>query len=127
MSTGLKKAWGLGDAKAPPSTAQADKFKAAYQAILAEINTALQYTVVNAEKAKHNEKAKQRDQLNSTYQSVLKKIDPSNPAKAESAIQSALGTAKSTSQDICNFKADVEKDVAAWQAKRPTFEHAISM
>src|SRR4051794_397259 len=113
MSVGLKKQWGLNDAKAALSTAQADQFKASYQAILSTINTALQYTVVNAEKPKHNEKASSRDELNVTYQAVLAKITPSNPAAAEGPIKSALATANSTSQDICSFKAEIEKAVAA--------------
>ncbi len=127
MSTGLKQVWGLNDAKAAPSTAQADQFKANYQAILGAINTALQYTVVNAEKPKHNEKASHRDDLNNTYQTVLAKIDPSNPSAAQSAIQSALATANSTSKDISTFKAEVEKAVAAWKANEPTFEHTITL
>jgi hypothetical protein len=125
MSAGLKQVWGLKDAKGPPSTAQADKFKADYQAILGRINTALQYTVTNAEKPKHNEKAKKRDALNTTYQSVLAKINPSNPSKAESAIKSALATANATAKDIETFKADVEKAVTAWQAKDPEFEKMV--
>ncbi len=127
MGEGLKQAWGLDDPKAPPSTAQADQFKASYQALLNAINTALQYTVTNAEKPKHEEKANQRDQLNSTYQAVIVKIDPSSAAKAEAAIKSALAAASSTAQAIGTFKSDVEKDVAAWQAQEPAFQKAMSM
>jgi hypothetical protein len=127
MCTGLKKAWGLKDPKAPPSTAQADEFKASYQAILNKINAALQYTVVNAEKPKHEAKVASRDQLNTNYQAVLAQIDPSNPAVAKSAIQSALATANTTSNDICAFKSEVEKAVAAWQSNEPTFEHTITL
>jgi hypothetical protein len=125
MSAGLKQVWGLKDAKGPPSTAQADKFKADYQTILSRINTALQYTVTNAEKPKHNEKAKKRDGLNTTYQSVLAKIDPRNPSKAESAIKSTLASANTTAKEIETFKADVEKAVTAWQAKDPQFEKMV--
>ncbi len=114
------------DAKGPPSTAQADQFKAAFQTHLNSMNDALLYTAINAEPSKHEQLAGKRDNLMSAYQLVLGKIDPNDASTAKASIEKTLGAAKSLAHEITSFKKKVEAAIAAWQSKEPSYEAGVS-
>jgi chromosome segregation ATPase len=123
MPAGLKKELGLGDPNTQKgSTEQADKFKAAFQAASSKINECLQYTAAYAQKAKHDPQAAKRDKLCQAYQVALQRIDPTNPAKAQSAIDQVLASAKELQASTEALKAAAEKAYTAWTARQGDLE-----
>lgn len=124
MPPGIKQELGLGDPSKPAvaSTQQADKFKADYQAAAGPINQALQYTAAHAQKTKHDPEAGKRDKSCQAYQAALSRIDPTNPAKAQSAIDQVLAAVQGLKSTVESLKAAVEKAFNAWTAKEPTLQ-----
>ena len=125
MSNDLKNLWGV-DSPAPAgSDQQSQQFKAAYQAELGKMNEHLQYTAVHAEEAKHAPMSAKRDGLTSAFQSALGQIDPANPAKAQSAIDSVLTKARATGAEVASFRQAAEQAYDDWQGRQAEFEASI--
>ncbi|MGL4512187.1 MAG: hypothetical protein ACRCT8_03795 [Lacipirellulaceae bacterium] len=119
MSTGLKDQLGLGEPSAPSSTAQADNFKASFQAAAEPINKALQYTAANTHPSKHDPHASKRDTTQQAYQAALAKIDPKNAGVAQSAIDQVLAAVGGVASTVEPFRAAVEKAYNEWTARQP--------
>jgi hypothetical protein len=128
MSTTLKTQLGLGDPKSPQtnqgSTEQADKFKAAFQAISAKINECLQYTAAYAEQTKHDPQAAKRDTTCQAYQVALQRIDPTNSAAAQGAIDQVLAGVETLQSAVTSLKTAVEKAYNDWMGSQGEFESA---
>lgn len=62
MSTGLKDQLGLGEPKPEGPTEQADKFKAAFQAVAAQINSALRSIAAYVQKVKYDQRGRRPGQ-----------------------------------------------------------------
>ena len=127
MADGLKQVWGLGEPKQhqAASTAQADKFKTAFQGKLKKINGALQYTSANGAPKQHKQKSAKRDKLSAVYQKVVSKIDPANPSAAQSAIDKALEAIRGVADEVVEFKDDVANWLEKWSRTEPEYDKAV--
>lgn len=115
------------DAPRPPaagSTEQADQFRAQFQAEQGPINDALQYTAAHAEQAKHQPLAAKRDKTCSAYQVALGRIDPTNPAVAQGAIDQVLAAVKSLRTAVESLRQAVEKAFDAWTGRETDLDAA---
>jgi hypothetical protein len=122
---GLKNQWGVNDPAQAGSDKQSKDFQAAFQKAIGPINEHLQYTVSHAEEAKHNPLAAKRDGLMTSFQSALGLIDPSNPAKAQPAIDKVLADVQALGGEVSKFRAEAEKAFNDWTAREPKFEKAV--
>ena len=120
--SGLKQQLGLGEPQASGSTDQADKFKAAFQSAIASVNAALQYTAAHAEQAKHDPQASKRDKTCTAYQVALGRIDPTNPAAAQGAIDQVLAGVNAVKSAAESLKSTVEKAFNEWTGKQSTLD-----
>ncbi len=118
----LKTELGLGEPKPAGSTEQADQFKAAFQAAIGSVNQSLQYTAAHAEQAKHDPHASKRDTTCSAYQIALGRIDPTNPAAAQAAIDQVLAGVNSVKSAAESLKKSVEKAFNTWTGKQPLLD-----
>src|SRR5205085_234015 len=119
--------WGLSDPQLGEigSSEQAKKFADSFKEAMDPINKCLQYTVVNAEKAKNDSFVADRDKSYSDFQEAQKKIDPADESKAKDDIEAVLKAAEALSAKTTQFKEATEKSVSAWKAKEPELDKAV--
>lgn len=123
-NSALSEQLGLGEKQgsAQGSTEQADQFKAAFQAVIGGVNQCLQYTAAHAEQGKHDPLSAKREKSCQAFQVALGKIDPTNKATAQAAIDQVLTAVKGLQSTVVATKQAVEKAFTAWTAKQSTFD-----
>src|SRR5215208_6379586 len=109
MSGGLKQQWGVGDPVQVGPDPQSQDLKTAFEKPMDAMSEHLQYTAANGELARHNPFAARRDALVPRYQASLGEVDPADPAKAKSSIDSLLADTESLGKDVADFRGETEK------------------
>ncbi|MDC0935913.1 hypothetical protein OAS39_06480 [Pirellulales bacterium] len=123
----VKEELGLGDPQAGEqgSTEQADQFRAAFQAESTVINECLQFTAAHAEETKHDPPAGKRDTTCSAYQVALGRIDPTDPAVAQAAIDQVMAAVQGLKSTVEALKQAVEQAYEAWKAQEGDLDEIV--
>ena len=125
MSGGLKEQWGVGDAAQVGPDAQSQDLKSAFEKAVDAMAEHLQYTAVNADRARQDPMASRGQALVPRYQDALKQVDAADPAKAKPAIDSLLADADSLGKDVAAFRSEIEKAVNEWQSRSGAYDGAV--
>ncbi len=125
MGAGLKDQWGVGNPAKAGSDQQSQQFQAGFQSEINAIGGHLEYTVANAEPARHQPLATRRDALYPEFQGALKQVDKDNPSKAQGKIAEVLDKAKTLNADAAKLHTESEKAKNDWDTRQPKFDEAV--
>lgn len=127
-SGGLQEQWGLSEPRNRDSASdeQASRFRAAFNAAVQSVNSALQYTAAHAEREQHALADQQRQQVYSAYQSVASKIDATDSARAERDVSRVLGAVEGLKSKAAALKQGAETALNAWLAKESEYDAAAA-
>ena len=126
MSKNLKQIMQLGEPKKlnGVSGVEAKAFKKAFQAALQEISKSLSYTASHAVQEEHDGLAGKRDKAVLAYQTVIRKIDPANPAASEAAMKRVNKSVSTLRGGAQALQDSVAKHHAAWIENEENFDTA---